>query len=519
MTIRNSTPLDSLTKKELHELWPFLNAREREELDALLSMRGDWTPNPGPQTWALESKADVLGYGGAAGGGKTDLLLGAAHTRHRKSIIFRRQFPQLDGIEERALELFSGHGKFNGQKHRWRLDDRRIIEFGASDDEKDVIKYQGRPHDLKCFDELPHFTKYQFQFLSAWNRTTIVGQRTRVIAAFNPPTDAEGDWVIEYWGPWLDKTHPHPAKPGELRWYAAIDGHDVERPDGKPFWHGEELIQPRSRTFIPARVEDNPFLMATGYKATLQQLPEPLRSLMLKGSFDVRQEDHPWQVIPTEWIRTAQARWKPKMMKDRGPLSAIGIDVARGGRDQSIYTPRYGNWFAEQVTKPGKATPDGQSVIRDALPLLDPEKSAPINVDVVGIGSSPADIGRMFELKIVALNGSNGSAALDKSKKLRFFNKRAEWAWKLREALDPTSQEDLAIPPDREILADLAAMRWELLARGIKIEAKDDIKDRIHRSPDKGESLIYAHARETSGAVIAAPIVMGGGARDIPGQS
>ena len=76
-----------------------------------------------------------------------------------------------------------------------------------------------------------------------------------------------------------------------------------------------------------------------------------------------------------------------------------------------------------------------------------------------------------------------------------FLNCRAWWWWTLREALDPESGEDLAIPPDRGLLADLTAPRWRLSTRGVQVEAKADIIARLGRSPDKGDSLVYALAR------------------------
>src|SRR5690606_36015276 len=83
-----------------------------------------------------------------------------------------------------------------------------------------------------------------FTFIKTWNRTTTLGQRCRVVATGNPPTTAEGLWVIEYWGPWLDPRHPNPAKPGELRWYVEMDdGRDAEVPcSGVFFTYGTEPI-------------------------------------------------------------------------------------------------------------------------------------------------------------------------------------------------------------------------------------------------------------------------------------
>ena len=284
-------------------------------------LEGGWFPQIGPQAAAYNSPADELFYGGAAGGGKTDLLLGLAHTAHHRSIIFRREYSQLQSIEERSHELFDGRGSYNGQKGLWRLNDDRHVEFGAVQLEGDVRKFQGRAHDLKAFDEITHFSRTQFLFLAGWLRTPVAGQRTRIVCTGNPPTDAEGDWVIQHWAPWLDEQHPNPAEPGELRWFAMIDGFDTEVGSGEPFEHDGDMIHPKSRTFIPARIEDNPILMRTGYRKQLQSLPEPLRSKMLNGNFGVGQEDDPWQVIPTEWVKAAQQRWTDT---PPGPMDALG---------------------------------------------------------------------------------------------------------------------------------------------------------------------------------------------------
>jgi len=77
----------------------------------------------------------------------------------------------------------------------------------------------------------------------------------------------------------------------------------------------------------------------------------------------------------------------------------------------------------------------------------------------------------------------------------------------LREALDPESGENIALPPDRELKTDLCAPRWKLTSRGIQIEGKSggktdatggtgdgwgNIIRRLGRSPDKGDSVVYA---------------------------
>jgi hypothetical protein len=67
---------------------------------------------------------------------------------------------------------------------------------------------------------------------------------------------------------------------------------------------------------------------------------------------------------------------------------------------------------------------------------------------------------------------------------LHFVNLRAYAYWSLRDLLDPEQGQNLALPPDQELLSDLTAPRWSLTTQGIKIEAKEDIAERLGRSPD-----------------------------------
>lgn len=475
---------------------PYLTGPERELLDRLLNDEGGWYPFPGPQTDAYLSQADELFYGGAAGGGKTDLLLGLAESAHRKSIIFRREYPQLKGIEERMAEIRGGRIGYNSQTKLWRLPGGRTMELGAVQHEDDKEKYQGRPHDLIGFDEITHFLESQYRFLIGWNRTAAAGQRTRIVAAGNPPTTPEGEWVVGYWAPWLDDQHSNPALPGELRWFAVIDKKDQEVESGEPFlWKGE-LLTPKSRTFIPARVEDNPLLMAAGYKSRLQNLPEPLRTQLLEGRFNVGKEDNPWQIIPTRWVELAMERWRALEESGKGPsvpLTSVGVDVARGGKDKTVLAKRHGTWFAPLVKYAGSETPDGPTAA--ALTAQEVRGTAYVNVDVIGVGASVFDALIGLGYQAYPLNGAGRSDATDRTGRLGFANKRAEWYWTLREALDPDFGENVALPPDRELKADLTAPRWKLTVRGIQVESKDDIIKRIGRSPDCGDALVYSVAQ------------------------
>lgn len=480
---------------KISEIIQYLDKKDIEELDQLITEGlPEWVPVVGtPQYDALQSEADILLYGGSAGGMKTDMLIGLALTVYTQSIIFRRQSVQLLGIENRLLdEILQSRKYWNGQDNILRLPDR-TIELGSCNNVGDEIKYQGRPHQFKGFDEITHFTEHQFRFLCGWLRTSQQGVRCRVIAAGNPPTNEEGRWIIKYWAPWIDPMHPKPAKPGELRWFAVVDGKDIEVESGEPFHHKGELIEPKSRTFIPSHVEDNPFLMATGYKSTLQALPEPLRSQMLKGDFMAGVIDDPWQVIPTAWVDAAMARWRPDGKKDT--MSSVGVDVAQGGSNKTSISTRYGTWYDKVQTYPGSDTPDGKTV--SGLVVQNTRDAAPIHVDVSGgYGGSTFEHLDDNDYQVIGINNASTDYSdnqLDRdSGKLRFKNNRAFFMWRFREMLDPDKGDNIALPPDPEIKADLCAPKWRLTAQGIQIELKEEVKKRIGRSPDKGDSVILA---------------------------
>ena len=325
-----------LNLKTREELLKNLPDDDKAKIDQMLNTT-IWEPTAGRQYEAYASQADILFYGGAAGGGKSDLLLGLALTQHTKSIIFRREATQLQGLLDRMTQIMGNRDGFNGTSLIWRLSTGQL-EFGSCKNIGDEQKFQGRDHDGVFFDEITHFQESQFRYLQTWLRTTRKDTRCRVVCTGNPPTCSDGEWVRKFWSPWLDDQSRNKAKPGELRWYTTINGEDIECENGDAFLHEGQMLKPKSRTFIPSRVGDNPFL-ADGYTATLQALPEPLRSQMLYGDFSIGSDADPWQVIPTEWVVAAQERWVEEF-PDK--LDAMGVDPARGGVDETVIARRYG---------------------------------------------------------------------------------------------------------------------------------------------------------------------------------
>ena len=477
--------------KELVRLLPHMSKSDLAELDQLLTVGlPEWLEQVGPQTRALRSEADILFYGGQAGGGKSDLLLGAALTEQEHSIIFRREAVQLTGIEERLTKILGSRTGYNSQTGVWRLPGTRVLELGSVKQPEDWLKYQGRPHDLKGFDEICHFLESQFRALIGWMRTDNPKVRQRVICTGNPPTDSEGEWVIRYWAPWLDPLHPNPAKDGELRWFVTgEDGKDQEVAGPDPVLILGRQVKPKSRTFIRSSVDDNLFLTLTGYRDTLMSLPEPLRSQMANGDFGAGRTDPVWQLIPSEWVKAAQARWTARDSK--GPMTALGFDVARGGIDKSTAARRHGNWFDALISIPGVMTDNGPKAAGFIAPLI--RNGACVCVDSIGVGAAALDFIRGLNLLVYPVVGSEGSKARDVNGVLRFRNKRAEMYWRLREALDPAAPTQIALPPDQELLGDLCAVRYKVVQMGtdagILVRDKDEIREVLGRSPDKGDAV------------------------------
>ncbi len=494
-----------------------LELRRRQETAVTLPI---WTPNPdhadgtpNTQRLAIESQADILGISGVAGWGKTDLCLGIAGMHHHHSVIFRRIFKNLRGIIERSREIYNPSGdkatedSYNESLHRWVLgSNRRMVEFEACQYENDKFHQRGRPRDLYVFDEATEFTRTQVEFIIGWNRSARPNQRCRVVLPFNPPTDLNGQWVIQYFLPWLaylfpDKfQHSNPAAPGELRWYTTIDGEETECFNGDPIEHDGKSYKPLSRSFLFGTLLDNHHIRDTNYTSILAAMPEPLRSQLLHGDFATKTKEHPLQVIPSAWVKLAQRRWM-ETERPLTPLSGVGVDLARGGADSLTIAKRYGNWFDEIVKIPGVEVEDGPAAAAMLYNELKDERHVGyINMDVIGIGSSPFDSAKTIWPGLVnPINASTKTSYIAMSKTdppqelFKMRNTRAEYHWRLREALDPINGDDLALPPGNEILADLCAARYKMMAdRVIQIEAKDDIKKRIGRSPDVGEAIMMA---------------------------
>jgi hypothetical protein len=209
---------------------------------------------------------------------------------------------------------------------------------------------------------------------------------------------------------------------------------------------------------------------------------------MLYGDFQAGMEDDPWQVVPTAWAEAAMARWKrpDKLL----PMDSLGVDVARGGKDNTILARRHGMWFDEPLAYPGTQTPDGPTIAGLVVSAI--RDRAPIHIDVIGVGSSPYDFLNEMGQQVLGVNVAESALGMDKSGRLRFKNQRSELWWRMREALDPANNTGISLPPDQRLLADLCAPTWKLVGQTVAVASREEILDKIGRSPDYASAYCLA---------------------------
>tara|TARA_R110000744_G_scaffold303087_2_gene411912 strand:+ start:2884 stop:4560 length:1677 start_codon:yes stop_codon:yes gene_type:complete len=251
-----------------------------------------FAPNEGPQTEFLAAgETDVL-YGGAAGGGKSYAMLvdplRYAHKAAHRALIIRRSMPELRELIDKARELYPK--AFPGSKYReveklWNFPSGAKIEFGFLERDADVYRYQGQAYSWIGFDEITHLpTEFSWNYLASRLRTT-----DSTIVPYMRCTANPGGVGAH----WVKKRYIDPCQPND----------SFEGKDGL------------SRKFIPARLEDNPYLATDGrYEKMLMALPPTQRKQLLEGNWDVNEgaafteftlEDHvipPFQ-IPINWER------------------------------------------------------------------------------------------------------------------------------------------------------------------------------------------------------------------------
>jgi hypothetical protein len=247
----------------------------------------------------------------------------------------------------------------------------------------------------------------------------------------------------------------------------------------------------------------------TWYKKRCDTLPAIVVASEIDMNEDAASTD---AVIPPEHIEAAMKRW---IDRSAGGTEILGVDVARGGLDRTVLTPRRLFWYGRQIVYPGHDTPNGDVVAAHVVKAMTSEDTA-VQIDVIGVGSAPYDCLRRIGVKNLrsvvsgaAATDSSGDYLTDRTGMLIFDDLRSFLFWRLRDALDPRYGDKLELPPDDELKAELSTPRIEkfititpkeresknlssTVKYRVKVESNDSIKSRIGKSLDKASSLIYA---------------------------
>lgn len=258
-------------------------------------------PQAGRQTQFLESSADVVIYGGAAGGGKTYALLIECLRHFNNSdagaVVFRRTYGQITaegGMWDEAAGLYPLFGaESNSGDMSYTFESGYRVKFSHLQHEKDRLQWKGAQIPLICFDQLEDFTEAQFWYLLSRSRSARAGFKPYIRATCNPvpPQDITGGWLPKLIAWWIDdQGYAIEERAGIVRYFVRVNEELHWSDDDEELVERFPRSRPKSLTFIPAKLEDNPLLTDADpdYRANLEALPRVERLRLLGGNWKVR---------------------------------------------------------------------------------------------------------------------------------------------------------------------------------------------------------------------------------------
>jgi hypothetical protein len=359
-------------------------------------------------------------------------------------------FAQVRAILWREIGKAHKKGRLAGRVNQteWHLNGE-LVGYGRKPADHDQSAFQGihAKYVLAVIDEACGVPKDLFDAVD----TIVTNEHCRVVAIGNPddPT-AHFEKVCR------------PASGWNV---VPIDGYDT------PNLSGEDVPE-----------DLKPLLLSKTWVEERKQRwgeDSALYTAKVRGRFPEDAED---SIIPLSWVRRAQRRWADS--EAVGKPTRVGVDVARGGADQSAIAIRHGRRI-DRIVRLDRD--DTTILVGDVIKYA---QGAQAVVDVIGVGSGPLDQLKAKGHPVVAFNASQATEKKDRAGELGFVNCRAAAWWGMRELLE---HDEIDLPDDDELAAELTAPRWHVTASGkIRVEAKDDIRKRLGRSTDSADAAIQA---------------------------
>lgn len=342
-------------------------------------------PQPGPQTVASESDAQIIFYGGHAGGGKTWWLQREGFRHHRnplyRSLLLRRTVKQAlkpGALCDGATEMYRPYGARSTQRGlSHEFPSGATATISGCEHDKNRFDFDGSQLGFIGFDQVEQFEETMFWYIALSRSRSMAGIPTRVGATANPvnPKDRVGGWLslMLMQGGWIDAStgYAKPEMSGVVRWFYRDRGElhffASKREARRAFPDkASRGVDPKSMTFVEARLEDNVFLEQADpdYRNNLEALPWIERQRLLAGNWKVSTAGG--GIIKREWIRRL-ARDPSSVSEGQPPDPAYwsaqvrAWDLAATAANEAHAKDRTAG------VKMGRAVASGRFVIRDAI--------------------------------------------------------------------------------------------------------------------------------------------------------
>lgn len=307
------------------------------------AMTAAWTPQIGAQVDAITATwCDILFFGGARGGGKSDYLLGdylqdvPTYGPHWQGILFRRTYPELQELVSRSKRIYPPTGAiWREQDKEWHWPNGAILRMRYLERDDDAARYQGHQYTWIGWDELTQWASpTAFNLILACLRWAEEDVPTKRIRCSGNPGGAGHQWVKEFF---IDTS--------------ALGYKPVESPETK-----------MTRMYIPSKVYDNHILLDRdpGYVDRLRGVGSTeLVRAWLEGDwnavtgayFDTFCLDHILEpfAIPEHWTRFRAIDWGSAK-----PFSIGWYAVADGESDLPRGSlVKYREWYGRKGINEG----------------------------------------------------------------------------------------------------------------------------------------------------------------------